>query len=49
MPGGWDLIMLNHSFEHMPEPAAVLGHLRERVNADGHIIHPDTRRGQLGL
>jgi SAM-dependent methyltransferase len=38
MPGGWDLIMLNHSFEHMPEPALVLQHLRNRLNPQGSII-----------
>jgi SAM-dependent methyltransferase len=38
MPGGWDLIMLNHSFEHMAQPATVLGHLRERLNDNGSIV-----------
>ncbi len=38
MPGGWDLIMLNHSFEHMAEPAAVLRELRERLNGGGSIL-----------
>ncbi len=38
MPGGWDLIMLNHSFEHMAAPALVLGGLRERLGDGGRIV-----------
>lgn len=38
MPGGWDVIMLNHSFEHMADPAAVLCELRTRLNPGGHIV-----------
>ncbi|MGA2165651.1 MAG: class I SAM-dependent methyltransferase [Solirubrobacteraceae bacterium] len=38
MPGDWDLIMLNHSFEHMAQPAAVLASLRDRLNSNGHIV-----------
>jgi SAM-dependent methyltransferase len=38
MPGGWDLIMLNHSFEHMPRPAEVLESLRERLKDGGRIV-----------
>jgi hypothetical protein len=36
--GRWDLIMLNHSFEHMANPAWVLRRLRECLNHGGHII-----------
>jgi SAM-dependent methyltransferase len=38
MPGGWDLIMLNHSFEHMAQPALVLERLRERLNDGGSML-----------
>jgi SAM-dependent methyltransferase len=38
MPGGWDLIMLNHSFEHMAEPASVLAHLQERLRPGGAVL-----------
>jgi SAM-dependent methyltransferase len=38
MPAGWDLIMLNHSFEHMANPAAVLRALRERLGEGGSVI-----------
>jgi SAM-dependent methyltransferase len=38
MPAGWDLVMLNHSFEHMPRPAQVLRSLRERLGEGGSII-----------
>jgi SAM-dependent methyltransferase len=38
MPGGWDLIMLNHSFEHMAAPALVLEGLRERLNEHGSVL-----------
>ena len=38
MPGGWDLIMLNHSFEHMAGPAQVLEDLCRRLNRSGSIV-----------
>ncbi len=38
MPSGWDLIMLNHSFEHMAQPAAVLTRLRHLLTNNGHIV-----------
>jgi hypothetical protein len=38
LPGGWDLIMLNHSFEHMAKPAWVLERLRRSLNDQGHIV-----------
>jgi SAM-dependent methyltransferase len=36
--GGWDLIMLNHSFEHMPRPAEALELLRGLLNVGGSIV-----------
>lgn len=36
--GSWDLIMLNHSFEHMANPAVVLEHLRQCLSIEGRII-----------
>jgi hypothetical protein len=38
MQGGWDLIMLNHAFEHMPQPLQVLRRLRQRLSRQGAII-----------
>lgn len=38
VPGGWDLIMLNHSFEHMASPTLVLEGLRERLGEGGSIV-----------
>ena len=38
IPGGWDLIMLNHSFEHMPRPGETLERLRELLNVGGSIV-----------
>jgi SAM-dependent methyltransferase len=38
LPGGWDLIMLHHSFEHMAAPAVVLKCLRERLNDRGSLV-----------
>src|SRR5207302_2007028 len=38
LPSGWDLIMLNHSFEHMAEQQSVLQGLRARLNKRGVII-----------
>ena len=35
---GWDLIMLNHSFEHMAQPAVVLEGLRGCLNKNGSIV-----------
>lgn len=36
--GSYDLIMLHHSFEHMPEPVAVLRRLSELVRPEGYIL-----------
>ncbi len=33
--GAYDLVMLHHSFEHMPEPLAALARVRERVKPGG--------------
>jgi SAM-dependent methyltransferase len=38
MPSGWDLIMLNHSFEHMARPLEVLKRLRCCLNEGGSIV-----------
>jgi 2-polyprenyl-3-methyl-5-hydroxy-6-metoxy-1,4-benzoquinol methylase len=38
MPGDWDLIMLNHSFEHMAQPAKVLERLRGLLNGTGWVV-----------
>jgi SAM-dependent methyltransferase len=38
MTNHWDLIMLNHAFEHMAEPAAVLEGLRDHIHDDGRIV-----------
>jgi SAM-dependent methyltransferase len=38
MPDDWDMIMLNHSFEHMGEPELVLRQLSERIAPGGHIL-----------
>jgi SAM-dependent methyltransferase len=38
MPGGWDLIMLNHAFEHMRKPAEVLEGLRARLNEGASVV-----------
>jgi 2-polyprenyl-3-methyl-5-hydroxy-6-metoxy-1,4-benzoquinol methylase len=36
--GRWDLIMLNHSFEHMAQPMMVLERLRGHLNENGSIV-----------
>jgi len=38
MDGEFDLIMLHHSFEHMPNPKEVLVEIRKHINAKGTII-----------
>ncbi len=38
MSGGWDLVMLNHSFEHMAQPALVLERLRDLIKPTGSIM-----------
>ena len=38
VPGTYDFVMLNHSFEHMPEPAAILSSLRRLVRPDGVLM-----------
>ncbi|WP_094288556.1 class I SAM-dependent methyltransferase [Mycobacterium lehmannii] len=35
LAGPFDLIMFNHSLEHVPDPVATLGAVRERLAADG--------------
>src|SRR5260370_1959800 len=34
----YDFIMLNHSFEHMPEPLAVIGELKRLLNPGGRLL-----------
>jgi SAM-dependent methyltransferase len=34
----FDLVMLHHTFEHMPEPAKVLGHIRQILRPAGHAL-----------
>jgi SAM-dependent methyltransferase len=36
--GGFDLIMLHHSFEHMANPRGVMKRLFELLNADGRVL-----------
>jgi len=38
VPSGWDLIMLNHSLEHMARPVQVLERLRDCLNDRGSIV-----------
>jgi SAM-dependent methyltransferase len=38
LTGEYDLIMLHHSFEHMPAPAAVLGELRRLLAPGGTVL-----------
>jgi SAM-dependent methyltransferase len=38
IPRGWDLIMLNHSFEHMSQPAEILQRLRDCLQDQGAIV-----------
>jgi len=38
LPGEFDLAMLHHSFEHMPEPAAALRALRGKIAAGGTVL-----------
>ena len=38
LEGKFDLIMLHHTFEHLPEPLAVLKHLHNLLDRDGHLI-----------
>jgi SAM-dependent methyltransferase len=35
MPAGWDVIMLHHAFEHMPDPQAVLQAVAQRLTPGG--------------
>lgn len=35
LPAGWDLIMLHHAFEHMPDPQAVLQAVAQRLTPGG--------------
>lgn len=37
-PGGWDRVMLNHSFEHMPDPHAALEQLRRILAPGGKLL-----------
>lgn len=36
--GEFDLIMFNHSLEHMPDPAVALGHATQRLSRDGVVL-----------
>lgn len=38
LPGPYDLIVLHHSFEHMPEPLRVLQDLRKQTAPGGHVL-----------
>lgn len=38
MPGDFDLIMMHHSFEHMPEPLGVMRAAAERLRPGGQLI-----------
>ena len=38
LTGEFDLIMLHHSFEHMDEPAAVMGQIASRLAPTGKVI-----------
>ena len=38
MPGGWDLIMMHHSFEHVPDPAATARLVDERLVPGGRCL-----------
>jgi len=36
--GPFDVIMLHHSFEHMPDPVGVMGELQRIASAHGHLV-----------
>lgn len=36
--GSWDLVMMHHSLEHMPDPAAVLSRCAELLAPGGHLL-----------
>lgn len=36
--GAFDLIMMHHSFEHMPDPVKRLNEARNILNADGYVL-----------
>lgn len=38
VPGQFDLIMLHHSFEHMPDPHTVMAALREKIKPTGRVL-----------
>jgi len=38
LQGEYDFIMLNHSFEHLPDPLASLSHLATLLGHDGYIM-----------
>jgi SAM-dependent methyltransferase len=38
VPGTYDMVMLNHSFEHMPEPGKTLASLRRLVRPGGTLM-----------
>jgi SAM-dependent methyltransferase len=38
LDGSFDFIMLHHSFEHMADPQAVMGHLRRLVSPGGCVL-----------
>ena len=47
----FDLIVLWHSLEHLPDPAAILSQLRELLREDGRVLIqvPDVRRTPFDL
>lgn len=36
--GTWDLIMLHHVFEHLPNPTETLSHIYQRLRPGGHCL-----------
>jgi len=38
MPGGWDIIMFHHAFEHVPDPLATLTAVAARLTPRGRVL-----------
>ncbi len=38
MEGEWDLVMLHHSLEHMPDPRGVFAQLQSRIKPGGKLL-----------
>jgi SAM-dependent methyltransferase len=38
VPGSYDFVMFNHSFEHMPDPAGTLASVRRLVRPNGTVM-----------